>query len=68
MPVLKTIVEDATKQDFKDLCVKRGLSESEQLRSLVVAATQQASAQPSQGVAPIQPDESNGLRESHPSS
>ena len=59
MPVLKTIVEDTTKQDFKDLCVKRGLSESEQLRSLVVAATQQASAQPSQGVAPIQPDESN---------
>ncbi len=59
MPVLKTIVEDTTKQDFKDLCVKRGLSESEQLRSLVGAATQQASAQPSQGVAPIQPDESN---------
>ena len=56
MPVLKTIVEDATKQDFKDLCVKRGLSESEQLRSLVVAATQQASAQPSLGIAPIQPD------------
>ena len=47
MPVLKTIVEDATKQDFKDLCVKRGLSESEQLRSLVVAAARQASAQPS---------------------
>ncbi len=60
MPVLKTIVEDTTKQDFKDLCVKRGLSESEQLRSLVVAATQQALAQPSQGSAPtIQLDGSN---------
>ncbi|MBK7550040.1 MAG: plasmid mobilization relaxosome protein MobC [Rhodoferax sp.] len=59
MPVLKTIVGDATKQDFKDLCVKRGLSESEQLRSLVVAETQQALAQPSQGIAPIQLDGSN---------
>lgn len=59
MPILKTIVEDATKQDFKDLCVKRGLSESEQLRTLVVAETQQATAQPSQGIAPIYPDGSN---------
>ena len=59
MPVLKTIVGDATKQDFKDLCVKRGLSESEQLRSLVVAETQLASAQPSQAIAPIHPDGSN---------
>ena len=59
MPVLKTIVEDATKQDFKDLCVKRGQSESELLRSLVVAETQQAIAQPSQRIAPFQLDGSN---------
>ena len=59
MPVLKTIVEDTTKQDFKELCVKRGLSESEQLRSMVVAEIQQALAQPSHGIAPIQLDGSN---------
>jgi hypothetical protein len=60
MPVLKTIVEDATKQDFKDLCVKRGLSESEQLRSLVVAATQQAFSPTIAGsCVPIQPDGSS---------
>lgn len=59
MPVLKTIVEDTTKQDFKDLATKRGVSESELLRSVVEAETRQASAQPAQGMAPIQPVGSN---------
>lgn len=54
MPVLKTIVEDATKQEFKDLATQRGQSESELLRALAVAAT--TSGQGAEQL--VQPDES----------
>jgi len=52
MPVLKTLVEPATKARFRNMAKARGLSESELLRAVVLTVT----GEDEQGRLPIEPD------------